>query len=223
MSSTLTRAIDLDALGAAEMRTEPYPWAYYTGATRDPDGLIESFPTEGFSHHSQRRVLETLGKRGTDAWYQHNVATRALLELGADRPHDAANLDDRWLAVADDLLSAEYRDCLSDLTGHDVRRLRMQAHFWRFDEGAWFTPHVDKPHKIVTHLMYLTDNWSAEMGGCFRVLRSDDPADVHTEIPPVPNNSIVLRRTDNAWHSVTAIPRGHDRSRRLLQVWFWDD
>ncbi|MFE4924865.1 2OG-Fe(II) oxygenase [Streptomyces sp. NPDC056661] len=219
----MSNIINLDALGSAEMRTEPYPWACYTDAMRDPEGLIESFPTDGFEWHSQRRLLETIGKRGSDPWFQHSVATRPLLELGADKPRDTAELDEQWLAVAEDLVSAEYRECLSDLTGYDVRGLRLQAHFWRFDQGSFFQPHIDKAHKIVTHLMYLTENWSPEMGGCFRVLRSNDPDDVHTEIPPLTNNSIVLRRTDNAWHAVSPIPRESNRSRRLLQVWFWDD
>ncbi|PCG84223.1 hypothetical protein CIB93_20630 [Streptomyces sp. WZ.A104] len=219
----MSNAINMDAISAARMSDEPFPYALYDEAFHDTRPLIEGFPTEGFEWHSQRRILETLGKRGSDAWYQHSVATRALLELGEERPHRPEGLDDIWSAVAEDLTSAEYRERLTELTGHDVRKLKMQAHFWRFDEGAFFQPHVDKPHKMVTQLFYLTDQWSKDMGGCFRVLGSNDAEDVHAEIPPVPNNSIVLRRTDNAWHSVSPVPRGSGRSRTLLQVWFWDD
>lgn len=219
----MSNIINMENLGAAEMRTDPFPWAYYEGAFRDPSALIDGFPDTGFEYHAERRILEAIGKKGSDGWYHNNVMTRALLELGETKPHEPEGLSDEWLAVAEDLLSAEYRERLSDVTGHDVRRLRMQAHFWRFNEGAEFQPHVDKPHKIVTHLLYLTDDWSKDMGGCFQVLGSNDPADVHTEIPPVPNNSIVLRRTDNAWHAVSGIPRGIDRSRKLLQIWFWGE
>lgn len=219
----MSNVINLDALAAAELRTDPFPWAYYCNALNDLEELIASFPTTGFEYHSQRRILETLGKKETDAWYQHNVSTRALLELGQGRPHEPEGLSEKWLGAVEDLLSTDYRQCLSEVTGHDVRSLRMQAHFWRFGEGAFFRPHVDKPHKIVTHLMYLTNAWTEDMGGCFRVLGSDDPDDVRAEIPPVPNNSVVLRRTDNAWHSVSAIPRGSNRFRELLQVWFWGE
>jgi 2OG-Fe(II) oxygenase superfamily len=219
----MSNVINMDAISAARVRTEPYPWALYDEAFGDCRPLIDTFPTDGFEWHSQRRILESIGKRGSDAWYQHSVATRALLELGETRPSRPEDLSDVWSAVAEDLTSTEYRERLTELTGHDVRGLRMQAHFWRFDEGAFFQPHVDKPHKIVTHLFYLTDQWSPDMGGCFQVLGSDDSSDVHTEIPPVPNNSIVLRRTDNAWHSVSSIPRGTRRSRTLLQVWFWGE
>jgi aryl-alcohol dehydrogenase-like predicted oxidoreductase len=218
---SVSNAINFEELASAKLNEEPFPWAFYGNALKNSNGLIDTFPTTGFAWHSQRQLLENLGKKGSEAWYQHSVATRALLELGETRPHEPSELDDQWLAFADDLLSAEYRDALSELTGCDVRQLRMQAHFWRFEEGSFFQPHVDKAHKVVTHLMYLTKDWTADMGGCFRVLSSDDPEDVHTEIPPLPNNSIVLRRTDNAWHSVSAVPRGSGRTRRLLQVWFW--
>jgi hypothetical protein len=217
------KVINVDALGGAELRTEPYPYAYYDDAFYEPQALTSTFPDSGFEFHSQRKLLEALGRKGTDAWYQHNVATRPLLELGALEPHEPEALDPVWLRLAEELLSDAYRESLSELTGRDVRSLRMQAHFWRFEPGSHFQPHVDKPHKIVTHLLYLTDDWTTEMGGCFRVLGSDDPKDVLDEVPPLPNNSLVLSRTDNAWHSVSAIPRQSDRSRRLLQIWFWGE
>jgi hypothetical protein len=217
----MSEVIDFEALSGAEMHNIPYPWACYERAFTDPEALVCQFPTDGYAPHSQQKLLETLGKKGSSAWYQHNVRTRALLELGQTEPHDKHELADVWLAVAQDLLSKEYRERLTKLTGHDVRELPMQAHFWRFYGGAFFQPHIDKSHKIVTHLMYLTPEWSPEMGGCFRVLGSNDPEDVHTEIAPTSNVSIVLRRTDNAWHCVSRIPRETQQTRTLLQVWFW--
>ena len=218
----MTSVLNFEALGKATMQTEPYPFAAYEDAFHDVDRLVASFPTDGFEYHAQRRMLETLGRKGTDEWYQHNVRTRALLNLGETSPHEPDGLDEIWLQLATDLSSAEYRDRLTEVTGFDVRPFPMQAHFWSFEEGASFKPHVDKPHKMVTHLMYLTENWQPEMGGCFLVLGSDDSTDARQELPPRAGDSIVLRRTDNAWHSVTPIPRG-GRPRRLVQTWFWAD
>ena len=218
----MTNILNLEALTSARMETEIYPFARYENALVDPKSLLGTFPTEKFSAHSQRRILEAIGKKGSDAWYQHNVFTRPLLELGEKRPaEDASDLDHVWFELANELHSREYLEALSDLTGCDVRNLEFQAHFWRFKSGSFFQPHVDKPHKVVTHLMYLTDNWVESMGGCFHVLGSSDPADIRVEISPSLNNSIVLRRTDNAWHSVSPIPRTSNRERMLLQVWFW--
>ena len=140
---------------------------------------------------------------------------------GKSWPHEQIGLNDVWLSVAEDLVSPEYRECISDVIGRDVRNLKMQAHFWRYKAGSFFQPHVDKPHKIVTHLIYLTAGWTSEMGGCFRVLSSGAPEDVFTEIPPTAGRSILLRRTDNAWHSVSPIPRATAHDRLTLQVWFW--
>jgi hypothetical protein len=214
--------IDLGALSAAKLQIAPYPWASYESTfSQPPPG--NAFPTIGFTPHAQRRILEVTGKKGSDPWYQHNVETRPLLGLGEDQVHGSPDLDAYWLQVAEDLLAPAYRECISDVTGYDVRRLQMQVHFWCYKEGSFFQPHVDKPHKIVTHLMYLTDNWSSEMGGCFRILASERADDIYAEIPPTSGRSILLRRTDNAWHSVELIPRGSTQERRVLQAWFWAD
>lgn len=214
--------IDLAALSSAELQQDPFPWATYTGTfNRTPPA--DAFPKQGFTPHAQRRILDVIGKKGSDAWYQHNIETRPLIELGEARVADGADLDAFWLKAADDILAPAYRECISDVTGYDVRHLRMQAHFWRYMQGAYFQPHVDKPHKMVTHLMYLTENWSPGMGGCFRILSSERAEDIHTEIPPDCGRSVLLKRTDNAWHSVELIPRGSEQERHVLQVWFWAD
>jgi hypothetical protein len=219
----MTEVLDLDSLSSAEMHNDPYPFALYDAAFQGGMDLDAAFPADFFSWHSQRVLLDALGKQGSDAWFQHNVATRPLLELGETEPFEPDGLSAPWLALARDLSSPEYRYAISELSGHDVRELPMQAHFWCFHDGSSFTPHVDKSHKIVTHLLYLTREWTPVMGGCFRVLGSSNPDDIRQEIPPLPNNAIVLRRTDNAWHSVSGIPRESGYIRRLVQIWFWDD
>jgi len=216
----VSNILDIEAIHAASMRTDPYPHAPYSHTFTDTSGLIKNFPDNGFEYHAQRKLLETLGRKETREWYQHNVRTRALLNLGETAPHEPQGLDDAWIALAEDIVSAEYREALTELTGFDVRPYPSQTHFWSFEGGAWFTPHVDKAHKLVTHLMYLTENWEPQFGAAFQVLGSNDQADVVAEFPPYANHSLVLRRTDNAWHSVTEIPRDA-QPRRLVQTWFW--
>ena len=214
------QALNLSALASAKLKEEPCPWAYYRSVFQ-PHVLTARFPTDHFEYHSQRVLLDVLGKKSSEAWYQHNVQTRALLELGAKEPFKPEELDKAWLEVASDLLSPEYRDCISNIAHFDVRCLQMQAHFWRFGEGAFFQPHIDKPHKMVTHLIYLNEQWTPEMGGCLQLLGSGDPNDVQVEVPPIKNTGVVLRRTDWAWHAVSKIPLGCKLTRQVLQVWFW--
>lgn len=216
----MSKALDLETLAAVRLHSDPAPWANYDGVFQE-HVLSAKFPMDRFEEHSQRRLLGALGKQGTEAWYQHNVETRPLLELGRHDAYEPDGLDEAWLDVADDLLSPEYRECVSEVTHHDVRGLQLQAHFWRFGEGSFFTPHVDKEHKIVTHLMYLNDEWLPAMGGVLQLLGSSSPEDVRVEVPPRKNTGVLLKRTDDAWHAVSKIPMGEGWTRLVLQVWFW--
>jgi hypothetical protein len=218
---TVNCAVDIAALGRIQVRDDPWPWATYCGVF-GPDVVEAPFPGDHFSYHSQRRILDAIGKGGSDAWYQHNVRTRPLLELGSSEPYEPEGLDPAWHAVAQDLVSRDFRECVSDVALHDVRRLEMQAHFWEFCEGSFFQPHVDKPHKIVTILMYLTRDWQEAEGGRLQILGSSDPADVRHSVAPAANNGVVLKRTPDSWHSVSPIPFGTGRPRLLLQAWFWE-
>ncbi len=212
--------LNIQAIRKASMLTDPYPHAPYDDTFCDVETLLKAFPEDGFEYHAQRKLLETLGRKESPEWYQHNVRTRPLLNLGETAVHEPDALDDCWIALAEDIASPEYREALSQLTGIDLRPHPSQTHFWSFEGGASFKPHVDKPHKMVTHLMYLTEDWQPSVGGCFQVLGSPAEHDVVVEYPPYANHSLVLRRTDDAWHSVSGIPRG-SRPRRLVQTWFW--
>lgn len=214
------KAIDLAALSKVRIGPDPWPWGTYEGVFH-PEVLRARFPTDHFSYHSQYRILEAMGKRNSDSWYQHNVRTRPLLELGKKEPFEPDTLDPIWLDVARDLLSPSFRECLSGAAQYDVRHFDMQAHFWDFAEGSFFQPHVDKPHKIVTFLMYLTKDWTEENGGCLQVLGSNDPSDVRHVVPPRANTAVILKWEPNAWHSVSRIPFGVTKNRLVLQAWFW--
>ncbi|MEJ2631471.1 MAG: hypothetical protein P8015_09670 [Acidihalobacter sp.] len=107
------RALDLSSLGSTRMNDDPWPWAFYEGVFQ-PHVLNANFPNDHFACHSQHRLLEALGRRQSDSWFQHNVETGALLELGSDEPFEPDGLEDIWLEVAADLLSPDYRDRLMD-------------------------------------------------------------------------------------------------------------
>ncbi len=217
----MAKMLNFVALSKMKLNYVPSPWASCDNTFLTP---IQSsaFPVSHWTYHSQRKLSEALGKKGAPEWHQHNVKTRPLLELGKTEPHVPDELADIWVAVADDLLSPEYRECISDISEYDVKKLQFQAHFWEFGPGSFFQPHVDKAHKIVTHLMYLTDDWVPEMGGCLQLLRPSNPQDVVVEIAPKKDISVIIRRTDTAWHAVTSIPREMSAVRRVLQIWFWD-
>jgi SM-20-related protein len=60
--------------------------------------------------------------------------------------------------------------------------------------------HTDSKSKLVTVLIYLNEDWSAE-GGRLRLLRSPDGlADPVVEIAPLGGTLLAFRRSENSWH-----------------------
>ena len=217
----MSSIINFEALAQSKVKMPDTPYSTYAGVFNQ-DIPASVFPEDHFEYHAQRKLLEALGKKESPAWYQHHVKTRALLELGQSTIFEANTLDPIWHEIAHDLLSQSYRESISEAAQFDVTGLEFQAHFWEFGAGSFFQPHVDKAHKKITHLMYLTEDWTPDHGGELRILTSKNTEDVIQEIPPVNNTAVLLHRTDTAWHSVNRIPLQSDRPRRLLQVWFWN-
>jgi SM-20-related protein len=214
--------LDLPAIGGADIRLPSTSWAVVSPTFTSDDvahRLAREFPKEGFEWHAQRQVLAALGKLDTEQGRRHNVRTRPLIERGADHVADEEDLSDVWCELGRELLKDDYRQLLSEIAGIPLDG-EMQTHFWRFEDGSSFTPHIDKSHKIVTHLIYLSEDWVPAMGGCLRVLGSNAMDDVVAEIPPILGDSVVLVNRPGCWHAVTPVV-APDTSRKVLQTWFW--
>jgi SM-20-related protein len=60
--------------------------------------------------------------------------------------------------------------------------------------------HTDSKTKVITVLVYLNEDWSAD-GGRLRLLRNGhDLEDYVAEVPPHAGTILVFRRSDNSWH-----------------------
>ena len=79
--------------------------------------------------------------------------------------------------------------------------------------------HCDSNEKIITALIYLNPDWSAE-GGRLRLLRSaNDIEDYAVEVPPAGGTMLAFRCTDRSWHG----HKTYDGQRRSLQLnWVTD-
>src|SRR5262249_16677859 len=98
----------------------------------------------------------------------------------------------------------------------------MEANIFHYGPGAWLGPHLDLKDKIVTHVFYFNDHWQSSDGGCLRILRSKNEADLVKEIPPIVGNSpSVLVRSENSWHAVARVDRNVRVSRRSVTVTFY--
>ena len=193
------------------MRDEPYRWAAIEGlfAAEDAAALADSFPRDKF-----RDVAGYDGEKG------YRYAARSLIHMGASAPSHPRGLDPLWLALAEDLLSPEYRDALAAASGLDLASAEMEANVIHYGAGAWLGPHVDLEEKILTHILYFNSDWDPCDGGCLNILRSRDPDDKVAEIVPLVGNSSLVVRSDRSWHSVSPVSRGCTTSRRSLNVIF---
>lgn len=115
-------------------------------------------------------------------------------------PPGAFVLKGRFAALMDELTGSCFQAAVErrfgiDLSGFPlVYTVRGEV---RAEDGG---VHTDSPSKLVTVLLYLNEDWTAE-GGRLRLLRSADSlADPVVEIPPLGGTLLIFRRSENSWH-----------------------
>lgn len=156
------------------------------------------------------------------------VRAGALDELNADFPSirspgsfplSSLSHGPRFTALIEELKADDFRHALEDkfhvtLGGHpELITVRGRC---RARDGQI---HTDNRSKIVSVLIYLNKDWSAD-GGRIRVLRSANSLDdCAEEIPPVGGTMLAFIRSQRSWH-------GHKPfkgQRRVLQInWISD-
>jgi 2OG-Fe(II) oxygenase superfamily len=193
------------------METDPYQWAFVDRlfSTEDAAQLAATFPRDRFEEVA-----------GDDGEKSYEYMARSLIHMGAAVPSHAEGLSPTWRALAEDLLSAEYRSALTGIVGRDLSSALMEINVIDYGPGARLGPHVDLKEKMVSHILYFNETWNPQHGGCLNILRSSDPADVFAEILPVVGNSVILVRSDRSWHSVSRVAQDCRTSRRSINVVF---
>jgi hypothetical protein len=205
------RILNIPEIAQQKMESEPYQWAFIDRlfSAEDAARLAASFPCDKF-----KKVA------GHDREKGYQYMSRSLIHLGAASPSYPEGLGPAWLAVAGDLLSAEYRSALTRITGRDLTLALMEVNVVHYGPGSWLGPHLDLKEKMVTHVLYFNESWDPQQGGCLNILRSSDPDDVVAEILPVVGNSVLLVRSNRSWHSVSHVVEGCRISRRSINVIF---
>ncbi|WP_329126884.1 2OG-Fe(II) oxygenase family protein [Streptomyces sp. NBC_01465] len=133
-------------------------------------------------------------------------------------PDDAPN--GTWAGLLTDLLSREYRQQVAALLGQP-QAADVELRFVQHARGDWLDAHVDSADKVFSHIFYFADGWSPEWGGCLELLNSADPQDVAFSIPPVTGQSVLMARTDHAWHQVSPVGPDASAGRSSLLVHGW--
>lgn len=211
VESVADSVLQLEALSRAALRQEPYTHAVIDELF-DADrarALAATFPTDHY------RIVSG----GAEKLYRYDA--RPFVAFGRDEVVFAGNLSPEWQALGKQLASPEYREALGRLTNLDLSDAPLEVNLFHFGPRCLLEPHRDLADKIVTHVLYFNDDWDPANGGCLRILRSSNPDDFVTEVPPLVGSSVVLVRSEHSWHGVPAVKRGVTHSRRTLTATFY--
>jgi hypothetical protein len=191
---------------------KPFPWAQIGELYSDENAeiLARTYPVDHF------KTVE-----GNDGEKGYLYEARSLIHMGADKLSFADDLSDAWRAFGQDLLSPNYREAMSLLTGYDLRQIAMEAHVYHYDPGCYLGPHRDLPEKLVVHVFYFNKTWAYENGGCLTILNSPASSDIAATALPVVGNSATFVRSDYSWHEVQRVNRKVQESRRAVVVTFY--
>jgi hypothetical protein len=204
--------INLAYIRHHRLETDPYGWAAISGLFTADDAakLAATYPCDHFKLVAR-----------SDAEREYRYEARALIGMGEDAIAHPDDLNDAWRALALDLLSPQYRAAMTTLTGCDLTQAPMEVNVFHYGPGGSLDVHRDLPEKLVTHVLYFNWSWNAADGGCLRILRSSDPADLVAEIPPIVGYSSVVVRSENSRHAVSRVASDSAFSRRSVTVTFY--
>jgi SM-20-related protein len=204
--------MDLDALRGSRLRDRPWRWALLERAFQAGlEDLVSTFPMDGFTMFSR-----------TDDEKPYQMAARPLIKRGAREPEHTTDLAPVWQRLVEEVRDPAYATALGAMCGRDLGKLELEATLWRYDAGCWLAPHPDKPEKVVSQVFYFNPAWNPAWGGVLRVLRSSTMDDYAVEVPPIAGSAVVIERSDDSWHAVTAVTSTDVPPRQSLQVAFYD-
>jgi Rps23 Pro-64 3,4-dihydroxylase Tpa1-like proline 4-hydroxylase len=125
-----------------------------------------------------------------------------------------------WFELVNHLLSADYQNRIAEITNLKLSETTVNISFYKYGYGDWVSPHIDNPDKLVTQIFYFNPVWSAEWGGYFNLLGSEEAQDIIHSIAPLSTHSVLISRTNSSWHMVTPVTNKSDFFRLSMQLEF---
>jgi SM-20-related protein len=204
--------LHLSQISNTEIQDSPWRWglAEDIWASDDQGILLTSeFPRSGFTW-----FCTTEGPKQLRYW------GRFLVQPGENFVRETENLHPAWIDFAAEIISGEYRAAVGDTIGVDLTDAIMEATFWRYEPGCWFSGHTGKSERIVNQVFYFNTEWPEDWGGSLRILRSPDMNDTAVQIAPTLGRSAFIVRSDNSWHAISPVTIAAPRSRQTVVVSF---
>ena len=191
---------------SARLESSPWQYAHIEPAipTDLANDLAKCFDLVPMSRCEQLKTAKT---------YRFSMA-----KLTADSPI----VDGLWKRGLEVFDSQAYRAALRTLTSIELCDAEVTFNLWEYAENDWLSPHLDKVEKLVTQIIYLTQEWHEGAGGRLLILESNEPASAVRCIAPRFGASTILVRSESSWHAVEPVARGLT-VRRSLTVTYWSN
>ena len=133
---------------------------------------------------------------------------------------DEVALKGAFRELVDELEGPELTEELSRKFGRDLHPFPRLTTIRKLSQAKDGRIHTDGPSKVMTLLVYMNDDWSADGAGRLRVLYDGEHFEpFKAEVPPTMGTVFAFLRSDHSWH-------GHKPfagERRVVQVaWITD-
>jgi len=195
-----------------ELVEYPYSWLKLDGfISRDlGQRLSETYPQNDF----------TLNKRLSGGSKQYQFSVRNIVEKGGWK--ELEGISEEWIRFLRYVDSESFTREVEEMTGLELAECSKDIGFFRFDQGDWVSPHIDREYKRLTFVLYFNVEWHSSWGGCLHILKSKDSDSWVTESLPLIGNAAGIIKSANAWHAVTPVTGAAKSYRKTVQVEFWE-
>jgi len=187
------------------------PWSWFLSDAIVGTALLGDL----MRHFPEELLILSERKEGSDKTYLCKQ-----FRLYSDYAENAG--DARFHPVWDDFVgyvrSEQYRLAVSEMTALDLRQAGLEVILNQYEKDCFMSAHTDRRPKLVTHVIYLSGDKGAGLGGEF-IVHGADATPVHC-VEPWAGRSVLFKRSDASLHSVNAIKAVHKR--RSLQIVFWE-
>jgi hypothetical protein len=183
----------------------PFSWALIEGFLDEDNArvLIDTFPTGGFREAGD-------GTTGYRFWFRRLISAGHIAS-------DVRFLHPCWLGTTTFLASRAFINSIAATLGIAATGdLQVDAGVCVYNSRSGLAPHTDRPHRVMTQVLYLNREWKEGWGGELQLLGSADPGDVVHSIAPIPNRAVTMLRSGSSWHAVTPPTQEAPRHRRSL-------
>ena len=199
--------LDVSSLQSVQPHDQPFCWAHIKPFLPEATAvqLAREFPDAHFQ--------ESVGRSG-----HYHLWDRTIVEQGEIQAIN--DMSDLWRAMTQTLLSPEYRATLERLMQVDLSDCLLKVRLCKYGVGNWMLPHTDRPDRVLTHIIYLTEHWDTAWGGSLQILASPEADDIVEEIHPLFNTAVMFVRSDHSYHAVAAVNEQARDTRRTILAQF---